>query len=55
MLDRIDTERAEVEAFCDAISGVASFPVSAEQAAHGVAVIEAMARSANEGRPLAVS
>lgn len=44
-----DTERVEVEAFADAIAGVAPFPVTPEDAVHGVAVLEAMARSAKDG------
>ncbi len=41
-----DIERAELEAFADAIAGRAAFPVPAEEAIHGVAVLEAIARSA---------
>ena len=46
----IDAERAEVEAFAAAATGKAPFPVSPGDAAHGVAVLAAMARSAAEGR-----
>ncbi|HEX9808250.1 MAG TPA: Gfo/Idh/MocA family oxidoreductase [Alphaproteobacteria bacterium] len=53
-LPAVDAERAEVEAFAAAITGERPFPVSPEDAVHGVAVIEAMARSAAEGRPLPV-
>ena len=52
--DQIDSERAEVEAFAAAIAGERPFPVSAAEAAHGVAVLEAMGRSAIEQRPLKV-
>ena len=52
--DAIDSERAEVEAFAAAIAGERPFPVSAADAAHGVAVLEAMGRSAIEQRPLKV-
>ncbi len=52
--DEIDPERAEVEAFSAAIAG-APFPVSAEDAAHGVAVLEAMGRSGIERRPVLVA
>jgi|SRR5579859_1240246 len=51
----IDIERAELEAFADAVAGRASFPVSAEQAIHGAAVFEAIIRSAADGRPVAVA
>ncbi len=49
-----DTERTEIEAFADAISGVAPFPCPADQAVHSAAVIEAMARSNAEGRMVEV-
>ena len=45
----IDAERAEVEAFADAIEGRADFPVPVADAVHGVAVMEAMGRSALAG------
>ena len=51
----VDIERAELEAFADAVMGRAAFPVSAEQAIHGAAVFEAILRSAAEGRPVAVA
>ena len=50
----VDAERTEVEAFAAAIEKRAAFPVSAADAVHGVAVLEAMGRSAIEGRPLPV-
>lgn len=50
----VDAERAEVEAFAAAIRGEAEFPTPADDAAHGVAVIEAMGRSALENRPISV-
>jgi predicted dehydrogenase len=50
----IDLERAELEAFADAISGLAPFPVAAEQAIHGAAVFEAIVRSFTSGQPVAV-
>jgi predicted dehydrogenase len=53
----MDTERVEVEAFADAITGKGAvpFPVAAEDAVHGVAVLEAMARSArNDGNAVAI-
>ncbi len=43
---KVDIERLELESFADAISGKASYPVSAEEAVHGVAVMEAAIRSA---------
>ena len=47
----IDAERAEIEAFADAVEGRVTFPVTPADAVHGVEVIEAMGRSAVEGRP----
>lgn len=42
-----DPERLEVEAFADALTGRKPFPVRMEEAIHSVAVLEAIARSAN--------
>ncbi len=50
----LDAERAEVEAFAAAVEGRAAFPVPVADAVHGVAVLEAMGRSAVEGRALRV-
>jgi len=51
----IDLERAELEAFADAVEGRATFPVGADQAIHGAAVFEAIIRSAASGQPVAVA
>lgn len=51
----VDTLRAELETFADAVTGVGPYPMSLAQAVHGVAVLEAMARSAAERCPVAVS
>lgn len=53
-LTKIDTERAEVEAFADAVTGRRTFPVPVEDAVHGVAVLEAMGRSAIDGQAVRV-
>lgn len=45
-LPAIETLRAELEAFAEACAGGRPFPVRPEEAIHGVAVMEAMARSA---------
>lgn len=47
----IDAERAEMEAFADAVTGAAAFPYSVESAVNAVAVLDAMARSAKSGKP----
>jgi predicted dehydrogenase len=46
--------KAMLEAFAAAASGGAPFPVTHDQIIHGVAVFEAIVRSANEGRPVKV-
>ena len=51
----IDIERAELEAFADAIEGRATFPVSSDQAIHGAAVFEAIIRSAAIGQPIEIA
>jgi predicted dehydrogenase len=49
-----DLERAELEAFAAAITGTHTYPVSAEEAVHGVAVLEAIGRSAETGRTVTI-
>jgi predicted dehydrogenase len=44
-----DTVAAELDAFADAASGGAAYPVTPEQAIHGCAVIEAIVKSAEQG------
>ncbi|HWG06292.1 MAG TPA: Gfo/Idh/MocA family oxidoreductase [Beijerinckiaceae bacterium] len=51
-LPAVDTEQAEVEAFAAAIRGEKTFPVPLTQAVHGVAVLEAIGRSAIERKPI---
>lgn len=46
---QVDIERAELEAFADAVAGAASYPVPVEDAIHGIAVMEAAIRSAASG------
>jgi len=43
-----------LEAFAAAVSGAAPFPITAEQIVHGVAVVEAVVRSAKSGQPAKV-
>ena len=49
-----DAERAELEAFAAAVKGEKPFPVSPDNAVHGVAVLEAMNRSAKAGAPVTI-
>lgn len=52
---QLDIERAELEAFADAVAGVAPYPLPLEDAIHGVAVMEAAIRSARkDGERVAV-
>lgn len=51
----IDTERASLEAFADAIVSGTLFPISAEQLIHGVAAFAAIVQSANSGRPVKIA
>jgi len=48
------TERAELEAFADAIERGVPYACSPDDALHGVAVLEAVVRSAQSGRREAV-
>ena len=55
VLAPVDAERAEVEAFAAAIRGDKEFPVPLADAVHGVAVLEAMGRSAIADRPVRIA
>jgi predicted dehydrogenase len=44
-----DIERAELEAFARAVTGEAPYPLPADQAVHGVAVLQAIVASARNG------
>jgi predicted dehydrogenase len=46
----MDISRAALEAFAKAASGGPPYPVSLDQAIHGVAATEAIIRSATSGR-----
>ena len=50
-----NTLLAEMEAFAGAIEGGPSYPVTPEQALHGVAVFEAIVASAARGQPVRVA
>lgn len=49
-----DTVRAEIEAFARAIAGEAPYPIAIADVIHGVAVFEAIYRSAASGKPVEV-
>jgi predicted dehydrogenase len=50
-----DTERAELEAFAAAIEGEAPYPIPVPDAIHGVAVLEAVIRSSEQGQQVPVA
>ena len=52
---KFDAERAEMEAFADAVTGKAPFPFSVDNAVHSAVVIEAMDQSAKAGKPVTLS
>ncbi len=49
-----DMERAELEAFADAVEGGAPFPVARAEAENNIAFLEAIGRSVDAGGPAAV-
>ena len=51
----INPVKVGLEAFAAAIRGDAPFPISADQIIHGVAVFEAIVKSAATGKPVKVS
>ena len=53
--DDCDTRRAELDAFADAVAGVSPYPVTAEEAIAGSAVLEAIDRSARLGQEVRVA
>ena len=53
-LEAVSKERAELEAFADAVAAKQSFVVPAEEAINGVAVLEAIVASAAKGKPIQI-
>lgn len=53
--DDVDTRRAELDAFADAVAGVSPYPVTAEQAIAGSAVLEAIDQSAKRGHEVRIA
>lgn len=53
-LPAVDKEKAELEAFADAIEEKKPFVVPAEEAVNGVAVLEAIVASAARGKPVQI-
>jgi predicted dehydrogenase len=54
VLDPVDSLRAELEAFADAIDGHAAFPISAAQMLQTVSAFEAVIRSLETGEPISL-
>ncbi|MBO6783048.1 MAG: Gfo/Idh/MocA family oxidoreductase [Alphaproteobacteria bacterium] len=52
--DAVDLVRANNEAFADAVTGHAPYPISMDDMVHNVAVLDAIARSIRENRPMPV-
>jgi len=53
-LAAVDKERAELEAFADAVAAKQAYMVPPEQAVNGIAVIEAIVASAESGKPVVI-
>jgi predicted dehydrogenase len=53
-LTAVDKEKAELEAFADAVAEKKPFTVPAEEALNGIAVLEAIVASAAKGKPVAI-
>ena len=51
----VNPVKASIEAFATAVGGGAAFPITAEQIIHGVAVFEAIVKSASTGQPVKVA
>jgi len=51
---RFDKERAELEAFADAVAGKAPYPLPNDEAIHGVAAFEAIVKSAETDKPVTI-
>jgi predicted dehydrogenase len=50
----IDTVRVNIEAFATAIEGGAAYPITMDDMAHNIAVLEAISTSAKTGKPVTV-
>jgi predicted dehydrogenase len=50
-----ETRRAELDAFADAVAGVAPYPVTPEEAIAGSAALEAIALSAELGQEVSLA
>jgi predicted dehydrogenase len=53
-LPAADKEKAELEAFADAVEEKKNFVVPAEEAVNGVAVLEAIVASSARGKPIQI-
>jgi predicted dehydrogenase len=53
-LPAVDKEKAELEAFADAVAAKRPFLVPPEEAVNGIAVLEAIEVSAKKGKPIRI-
>jgi predicted dehydrogenase len=53
-LEAVDKERAELDAFADAVAERKPFAVPADEALNGIAVLEAIVASAAKGKPIKI-
>ena len=53
--EAVDKERAELEAFADAIAAKRPFLVPPEEMINGIAVLESIERSSARGRPIQIT
>jgi predicted dehydrogenase len=53
--EAVDKERAELEAFADAVAAQRTFLVPPEEMINGVAVLESIEKSSAKGRPISIS
>ncbi len=53
-LPKVDLERAELEAFADAVAGRAAYPVTRHEAENNIAFLEAIGRSVAAGGPVSI-
>ena len=49
----VDSLRAELEAFADAVAGRAAYPITSDEMLGTIAAFEALVTSAETGRPIA--
>ena len=51
---KVDSIRAEMEAFADAVAGISPYPITPVEMVNTIAAFEAIIRSMDTGRPVAI-